>query len=665
MRKLTFMFGIVLILLFAFSSTAVAAPPEKVNVIIGFDRPPGSSEQGLVRGFGGEIIYNYNIIPAIAASVPETAIQGLLRNPRVVIIEPDVPIHAIDVELENSWGVEHIGAGAVHSSGNKGSGVKVAILDSGIDYTHPELKDNYAGGYDFVNADNDPMDDNGHGTHVAGTIAALDNNDDSSVVGVAPDVEIYALKVLDANGSGSFINVIAALDWVCGEYGVGPVAKITNNSYGSSGYPGNLVRDAFDYSYALWGVLHVAAAGNSGNPGGGGDKVEYPGRFWSVVAVAATDQNDIRASFSSTGPDVELAAPGVSILSTYLNGSYATGSGTSMASPHVAGTAALVMAAHPDWTITQVRSELRNTANDLGTTGKDNLYGYGLVDADEAAIPTEPNNSPIAGTGGPYTGTEDVAIMFNGSNSYDPDGDSLTYRWDFGDGSIGTGVTPTHAYTAGGTYTVTLVVNDGKVDSEPSTTTADITEINDPPIANAGTDQTITDSDSNGVETVTLDASDSYDPDGDITAYEWSESGVVLSTEVSFEYSFAVGSYTVTLTVTDNDGAADTDTVTITVNESSASISVAGIEPNTVSAGTAVVVTITGSGFASGSDVSFENGAGPAPIVSNEVVIDSHTITATVATKHGGPPRNRVWDLRVTNHDGSSAVLTDGFTVTP
>jgi len=479
MRKLGVILALVLTLLLVFSSVAAAAPPEKVDVIIGFDRPPRSSEQGLVRGFGGEIIHTYNIIPAIAASIPETAIQGLLRNPRVTIIEPDVPIHAIDAELDNSWGVKHIGAGDVHSSGNKGSGVKVAILDSGIDYTHPELQDNYAGGYDFVNDDNDPMDDYGHGTHVAGTIAALDNDVANSVVGVAPDVEIYALKVLDANGNGSFINVIAALDWVCGDYGVGPVARITNNSYGSTAYPGNLVRDAFDFSYALWGVLHVAAAGNSGNPGGGGDRVEYPGRFMSVIAVAATDQNDNRASFSSTGPDVELAAPGVGILSTYLGGGYATGSGTSMASPHVAGTAALVMAANPDWTTTQIRSQLRNTADDLGATDKDNLYGHGLVDADEAAAP------------------------------------------------------------AG----------------------------NFAPVANAGSDQTVTDSDSDGVEAVALDASASYDPDGTITAYKWVEDGVILSTEASFIHNYSIGTHTVILTVTDNEGASSTDEVIINVKD--------------------------------------------------------------------------------------------------
>jgi hypothetical protein len=132
------------------------------------------------------------------------------------------------------------------------------------------------------------------------------------------------------------------------------------------------------------GIVVVAAAGNSGNPPGMGDNVIYPAAYSSVIAVAATDNNDKRARWSSTGPDVELAAPGVSIYST-VPGGYTTKSGTSMACPHVAGTAALVMTANPGWNNSQVRLQMQDTADDLGTAGRDNLYGYGLVDADEAA----------------------------------------------------------------------------------------------------------------------------------------------------------------------------------------------------------------------------------------------------------------------------------------
>jgi subtilisin len=406
MKKFIFIGAIIIVLSLVFNSVAVAAasPPEKVRVFIGFNRTPGPSEEDLVRGLGGEIKYTYHIIPAIAAYVPETAIQGLLRNPRVTVIEPDVSIQATDAELSNSWGVEHIGAGVVQASGNKGAGVKVAILDTGIDYNNPEFAGRYAGGYDFVNSDNDPMDDNGHGTHVAGIIAAAD--DGSGVVGVAPEAEIYALKVLDKNGSGSFFDVIAALDWVCGDYGSPPKAYITNNSYGSTGYPGSLVQNAFDFADALWGVLNIAAAGNSGTLSGTGDNVEYPGRFASVVAVAATDRNDVRGYFSSTGPDVELAAPGVAITSTVLNDEYETWSGTSMASPHVAGTAALVIASgiqdtdRDGFINDEIRQRLVNSTIDLGASGRDIQYGWGLIDAQKSAQidnpPPQPQNVTVS-----------------------------------------------------------------------------------------------------------------------------------------------------------------------------------------------------------------------------------------------------------------------------
>ena len=152
------------------------------------------------------------------------------------------------------------------------------------------------------------------------------------------------------------------------------------------------VWDAFDSAEAA-GVLHVAAAGNSGNAGGGGDNVIYPARFESVIAVAATDENDSRASFSSTGPAVELSAPGVSIYSTIPGGGYGAGDGTSFASPHAAGAAALVISAGVvdangnGRTNDEVRAILTQAADDLGATGRDALYGWGLVNAARAAVP--------------------------------------------------------------------------------------------------------------------------------------------------------------------------------------------------------------------------------------------------------------------------------------
>jgi subtilisin len=348
-------------------------PPDGlVKVLIEFKENPGPAEQALVKGAGGQIKYTYHLVPAIAASVPEKAIEALKKNPNITNIEFDSEVYALDAELDNSWGVKRIGAGVVHDSKNKGAGVNVAIIDSGIDHTHEDLDANYKGGYDFVNSDDDPMDDNGHGTHVAGTVAAEDN--DIGVVGVAPMANLYALKVLDSKGSGSYSDVIAALQW-CVDKGI----RVTNNSYGSSRDPGYTVKAAFDKSYDA-GIIHVAAAGNGGS-------VIYPAAYSSVIAVSATDSNDELAWFSSTGTQVELAAPGVNINSTLPGNEYSgeTWSGTSMASPHVAGTAALVWAKYSGWTNDEVRTQLQNTADDLGATGWDSKYGYGLVDADEAA----------------------------------------------------------------------------------------------------------------------------------------------------------------------------------------------------------------------------------------------------------------------------------------
>ncbi len=148
-------------------------PPgqDRVRVIIGFRNQPGAGEQALIRGAGGTVRHTYWLVPAIAAEVPGVALQGLRNNPNVTNVDLDVEVHAIDAELDASWGVKHIGSGIVHDAGNKGAGVKVCVIDSGVDYTRPDLAANYGGGWDFVNDDADPFDDRGHGTHVAGTIS--------------------------------------------------------------------------------------------------------------------------------------------------------------------------------------------------------------------------------------------------------------------------------------------------------------------------------------------------------------------------------------------------------------------------------------------------------------------------------------------------------------
>ena len=153
--------------------------------LITFRDVPGPSELDFISSLGGHIKYAYDFVPTVAAWLPDQAAAALTGNPGEVRIEPDVRLSPLDAELANSWGVQHIGAGVAHASGNKGAGVKVAFIDSGIDYTHPELAASYAGGWDFVNHDADPRDDYGHGTRVAGIVGAADNG--TGIVGVAPE----------------------------------------------------------------------------------------------------------------------------------------------------------------------------------------------------------------------------------------------------------------------------------------------------------------------------------------------------------------------------------------------------------------------------------------------------------------------------------------------
>ncbi|MEW6181954.1 MAG: S8 family serine peptidase [Bacillota bacterium] len=353
-----------------------------------------------VREKGGDVLSEYNIIPAMTVRLESDKIHGLKGLKGVKAVGIDGRIHAADNELTNSWGVAHIGAGAVHDY-NKGQGVKVFILDTGMDYNHPDLNDNYAGGYDFVNDDADPMDDNGHGTHVAGIIAAEDNG--SGVVGVAPASSIYAFKVMDAGNGGSWSSVLSALDRIYGDVISGEKIVVNMSFASDSDAPG--IHEAVQALYEAGAVL-AAAAGNTGNSEGTGDNVAYPARYPEVIAVGATDKADVRASFSGTGVQLELSAPGVDVISCYPGGGYAYGSGTSMAAPHVAGTAALALA---NGTLTDLDGDgstggkdlrllLTQTADDLGVAGRDTLYGYGLVDADEAAPPVVIPNGAISGT---------------------------------------------------------------------------------------------------------------------------------------------------------------------------------------------------------------------------------------------------------------------------
>ncbi|MEO5800117.1 MAG: S8 family peptidase [Gemmatimonadales bacterium] len=283
------------------------------------------------------------------------------------------------------YGVTNVTAPAVWATGNRGEGVKVAAMDSGGDATHPDL--NYVGGYNAVTrVTSDWADDisvcSGHGTHVAGTIAALDNG--SGVVGVAPRAQLYAIKVFE-NVGGSCLaytsSQIAGLQWA-----VTQGIRLVNVSIGGTYSPSY---DAAMQTAAAQGTYLIAASGNNGSA------VLFPASSAYSIAVAAVDGSNVRASWSDFGPEVDFSAPGVGILSTMPGGGTGSKSGTSMATPHVVGVAALILSAFPSLSFAQLYQKLRDGALDLEGAGFDNNTGYGLVRAANSIGGVAPPPPPL------------------------------------------------------------------------------------------------------------------------------------------------------------------------------------------------------------------------------------------------------------------------------
>ncbi len=354
-------------------------PAEKSSVIVGFKELPDAA---LIHSLGGDINHKYSIIPAIACKLPVQAINVLQKNPNVAYVEEDFEVTALEYGYPTQdWGITKIGAESLHKQevAVLGSGIVVGVIDTGVNKYHEDLNMKIGGGWDFVNNDNDPMDDNGHGTHCAGIVAAAINS--VAVVGVAPEATINAYKVLNSRGSGTISIIVAGINQA-----VIDGVDVISMSLGSTSYSQAL----YDACLAAKssGIVVVASSGNSENTAIG-STVTYPAKFESVIAVGATDVNDKLASFSSTGPEVDVVAPGVNILSDYKDVTPTDGrncdtyymSGTSMACPHVAGTVALMLEVNKELTPSQIQTILQSKAKDLGNVGFDNYYGYGRVDA--------------------------------------------------------------------------------------------------------------------------------------------------------------------------------------------------------------------------------------------------------------------------------------------
>lgn len=323
------------------------------------------------------------------ASPAQTVKNAELTAPQVT--DPSYP---------KQWGLSKAEVLKAWELGATGAGITIAIIDTGVDVNHPDLKNNLVEGYNAITGKmgfSAVQDNNGHGTHVAGVAAAGLNGE--GIIGVAYQAKIMPIKAMDRSGEGTDDIVADGIIWAV-DHG----ARIINLSFGSSEET-DILRDAIRYAQVK-GALIIAAAGNK-DASHTYDSITFPAAEQGVLAVTATDSGDQLASFSLTGPQAGLAAPGVNIFSDYWQNrsGYATADGTSMASPFVAGVAALVWGLHPELTAEQVKIDLEGSALDLGTLGRDSSYGFGRVNAYWAVrfaahAETLPSPAKVAWAGG-------------------------------------------------------------------------------------------------------------------------------------------------------------------------------------------------------------------------------------------------------------------------
>jgi len=345
------------------------------------------------------VVAQPNVSAQLAAAPPSQVVRSstaLTPSVYLPLLTKCYPLLTTDpsYSLQGDMAVIHADSAWLACPPTTGAGVTIAIIDTGVDLTHPDLAANVIAGYDYVDYDAIPQDGNGHGTNVAGIAAAALNG--IVVSGVAPSAKILPVRVLDDYGSGYTSDVANGIIYAADR------AQILNLSLGGT-YNDPVMQNAINYAANTKGRLVVAAAGNCGDsyyPYNGctsQNQPSYPGAYPNVLAVAATTNADSRASFSTQGSYVDVAAPGYQIYNTYLGNSYYTESGTSQAAPHVAGLAALVWSKYPAYSGAQVWNRITSTSLDLGTPGTDIAFGAGRIDVKAAlGITVASVNEPVA-----------------------------------------------------------------------------------------------------------------------------------------------------------------------------------------------------------------------------------------------------------------------------
>ena len=475
---------------------------------------------------GASLKHTYKAaLKGMAVELSDAEVASLRAEPSVAYVEQDQTMSISTTQSGATWGIDRIDQRALPLSGTysytaDGTGVTVYIIDTGINFTHTEYAGRTSTGIDEITPGGTAADCNGHGSHVSGTVGG-------TTYGVAKKVKLVAVRVLDCSGSGSTSGVIAGIDWVTTNR-VLPAAA--NMSLGG-GFSAAL-NTSVENSIAA-GVVYGIAAGNSTADACNSSPASAP----SAITVGATTISDGFASFSNYGTCVDINAPGVNITSAWMGSNTATNtiSGTSMATPHVVGAAALYLQVNPAATPATVRNALvanatPNVITSIGP-GTPNLLLYtGFI----AAGPTP----PVANF--TYACTM-LACNFDGSSSSALA--AATYSWTFGDAFTGSGVTTSHSYVGSGSYSVTLTVTDAN-GTNPTTRT--VTVSNAPPAPVASFTHTCSGS------TCSFDASATTNA----TSYGWDFGDGTTASGVTTSHTFALRrSYTVTLTATGAGGS--------------------------------------------------------------------------------------------------------------
>jgi len=583
------------LLLTALPVSAAAQHAEFIVVLEPTRQPVPDVADEMASLHGGDVGFVYtHALQGFTITLPEQAAAGLSRNPRVAYIEPVREVSAVGTQPIPT-GVDRI-EGDLNPPASP-MNVDIAILDTGVYIgtnpdgsarSHLDLNLQYVSDctqaifyplFGSCSGAGDFQDYHGHGTHVAGIAAALDN--DIGSVGVAPGATLWSYKVLQQDGTGTSGMILAGIDAVAGQAASIEVANMSLGFIGTSQAINDAIAAATDA-----GVTFVVAAGNDAI-----DASQFsPANSPDVITVSALadfdglpgglgsptcrqDVDDTLADFSNFGPEVEIAAPGVCIFSTDLNDGYSVKSGTSMASPFVAGAVARLIA--ENGLPTNNRADVEAIKAAIVGAGISQTSACGFADVDSSPEPLLFVNGPdFGGDGTCEDGSQvnsppvadfsvdctDLVCHFT-NDSTDLDGTIATQTWDFGDGNASSDPSPSHTYAGAGTYTVELSVTD---DQGASSTVSREIEVTDGTPVNGPPEASFT---SSCVDLECTFTNTSSDPDGDPLTYTWDfgDDGSSAATSPTHTY-LSEGTYTVTLGVSDGTDT-DTASATVTVTE--------------------------------------------------------------------------------------------------